>query len=106
MDRQWFKIILPLIISFAAFSALAAPSDSLQNLLENQLLKKEFSNEEKVIEYLELTSNLYSHSPANALYYVIALEEELNVRNSNIGKAYILSKKVLFIGSKVFMMLL
>lgn len=96
MNRQWFKIILPLILSFAVHSVLSVPSDSLQELLEAQLVKKEFNNEAKVLEYLELTSNLYPHSPSDALYYVIALEEELDSRNNKNGKAYILSKKGTF----------
>ncbi|ADR22574.1 hypothetical protein MATR_35800 [Marivirga tractuosa] len=96
MNRQWFKIISPLLLCLVIHSAFSAASDSLQRLLNNRLLENEFSEEQSVLDYLDLTSKLYSDSPAEALYYVSALEQELDANNNKSGKAYILSKKATF----------
>lgn len=96
MNRQWFKIISPLLFSLVVRSALALQSDSIQLLLDNQLLKGEFNNEEEVLDYLDLTSKIYPQSPTDALYYVTALEQKLESEENKSGKAYILSKKAGF----------
>ncbi len=96
MNRHWFKTILPLILFLMVYSAFSAETDSLQNSLETQLAKKEFKNEESVLEYLEITSTLYSDSPTDALYYVTALEKKLEAQNNKNGKPYVLSKKATF----------
>ncbi|RUA34381.1 MAG: hypothetical protein DSY77_05660 [Bacteroidetes bacterium] len=96
MNRHWFKTILPLILFLMVYSAFSAETDSLQNSLETQLAKKEFKNEESVLEYLEITSTLYTYSPTDALYYVTALEKKLEAQNNKNGKPYVLSKKATF----------
>ncbi|WP_340153650.1 hypothetical protein [uncultured Marivirga sp.] len=93
MNSQWFKIILPLTLCTFFYSAFAIQSDSIQSILDDQLLATEFNSEESVLEYLDLTTKLYSRSPTDALYYVTLLENKLDSEENKNGKAYILSKK-------------
>jgi uncharacterized membrane-anchored protein YhcB (DUF1043 family) len=93
MYRQWFKIISPLLLCIVFHSTIDAQSDSIQLILDEKLSKEEFNNEQRVLEYLDLTSKIYPQSPTDALYYVTALEQKLELTKNKNGKAYILSKK-------------
>ncbi|MGM0580068.1 MAG: tetratricopeptide repeat protein [Bacteroidota bacterium] len=92
MKRQLFKVISPLVLLLIVQSVMAMQGDSLQNLLENKLQHKEFTQEEEVKEYLKLTSELYKESPTDALYFVRILKETLELEEMETGIGYVLSK--------------
>ncbi|PTB97948.1 hypothetical protein C9994_00555 [Marivirga lumbricoides] len=67
--------------------------DSLKNLLELQLDSVSFTTEEEVLAYLELTSKLNLSSPADALIFAKALENQLLFEQKKVGEAHIHSYK-------------
>jgi signal transduction histidine kinase len=93
MKSQWFKIIAPIYFLCFAFSVTATQNDSLKSRLDTKLQNAIFNQEEEVKKYLEITDKIYTQFPADGLFYVIALEEQLKINNNNTGRAYILIKK-------------
>jgi tetratricopeptide (TPR) repeat protein len=93
MNSLWLKNISLLLLCCIANANILAQSDTIKSLLEKQLLNKEFNNEAKVLEYLELTGKMYSQSPSDALFFVRELEKKLEAEDNTNGKAYLLSKK-------------
>lgn len=96
--RLSFAVILLLLFTCNLREILAGKfvpgnPDSLKNLLELQLDSGSFNTEKEVIAYLDLTSKLNLSSPAGALLFTKALENQLLVEKNTIGEAYIHSYK-------------
>ncbi|WP_375579465.1 tetratricopeptide repeat protein [Marivirga tractuosa] len=96
MKSQYFKIIAPLIFICFAESSFAIQNDSLQNFLEKKLLEASFKEKKDVLDYLEITDQIYPNSPSEALFYINMLEEKLESEKIEIGKEDILNKKGIF----------
>lgn len=100
MKAHWFIFISTLLLFVIFHSVNASQADSLQNLVKHRLANAAFEQEEDVIEYVDLTIKIYSKSPADALFYLNALEEKLQLENKTTAWAYILKTKGTFYWSQ------